>query len=303
MLVQCIPFHPTPTHSPSHPYPHSIPPLPTFHPIPTHSPSHPYPQSIPTLPTVHSTSQLLVCSLVKPGHISTIPSNVTPCYSNLHLQDEVLETGGTEKLDPNDPKTIIAQAATGMDDEYNRRKGSEKTYYSIAHTVLEPVTEQPAMLVNGRLKEYQVCGSPLELLSVLATSCCLFLATLFFIIPHPPPFSLSPLFSSNFSSPLLFLLLPSSLYPFSSPLPTSPPPLPPPLPPSLLCPLLHSLLFTPLLQIKGLEWLVSLYNNHLNGILADEMGLGKTIQTIALITYLMEKKGNNGPFLIIVPLS
>ena len=43
-------------------------------------------------------------------------------------------------------------------------------------------------------------------------------------------------------------------------------------------------------QIRGLEWLVSLYNNNLNGILADEMGLGKTIQTIALITYLMEKK-------------
>lgn len=48
---------------------------------------------------------------------------------------------------------------------------------------------------------------------------------------------------------------------------------------------------------------MSLYNNNLNGILADEMGLGKTIQTIALITYLMEKKGNNGPYLIIVPLS
>lgn len=25
-------------------------------------------------------------------------------------------------------------------------------------------------------------------------------------------------------------------------------------------------------QIKGLEWLVSLFNNNLNGILADEMG-------------------------------
>jgi len=56
-------------------------------------------------------------------------------------------------------------------------------------------------------------------------------------------------------------------------------------------------------QIKGLEWLVSLYNNNLNGILADEMGLGKTIQTIALITYLMVAKKNNGPYLIIVPLS
>ncbi|GAB6025093.1 putative global transcription activator SNF2L2, variant 3 [Chamberlinius hualienensis] len=56
-------------------------------------------------------------------------------------------------------------------------------------------------------------------------------------------------------------------------------------------------------QIHGLEWLVSLYNNNLNGILADEMGLGKTIQTIGLITYLMEKKKINGPYLIIVPLS
>ncbi|KAK6058327.1 protein, SNF2 family [Cooperia oncophora] len=56
-------------------------------------------------------------------------------------------------------------------------------------------------------------------------------------------------------------------------------------------------------QLKGLEWMVSLYNNNLNGILADEMGLGKTIQTISLITYLMEVKQNNGPYLVIVPLS
>ncbi|KAI8066725.1 SNF2 family N-terminal domain-containing protein [Gongronella butleri] len=56
-------------------------------------------------------------------------------------------------------------------------------------------------------------------------------------------------------------------------------------------------------QVKGLQWMVSLYNNRLNGILADEMGLGKTIQTISLITYLVEKKKQNGPFLIIVPLS
>lgn len=56
-------------------------------------------------------------------------------------------------------------------------------------------------------------------------------------------------------------------------------------------------------QVSGLEWMVSLHNNKLNGILADEMGLGKTIQTLALITYLIEKKGINGPFLVIVPLS
>jgi ATP-dependent helicase STH1/SNF2 len=56
-------------------------------------------------------------------------------------------------------------------------------------------------------------------------------------------------------------------------------------------------------QLKGLQWMISLYNNNLNGILADEMGLGKTIQTISLITYLIEKKNSPGPFLVIVPLS
>jgi len=56
-------------------------------------------------------------------------------------------------------------------------------------------------------------------------------------------------------------------------------------------------------QVKGLQWMVSLYNNHLNGILADEMGLGKTIQTISLLTFLMERKQVPGPFLVIVPLS
>ena len=62
----------------------------------------------------------------------------------------------------------------------------------------------------------------------------------------------------------------------------------------------HSFFF---LQLRGLEWLVSLHNNALNGILADEMGLGKTIQTIALFAYLIEVKKLNGPFLVIVPLS
>jgi ATP-dependent helicase STH1/SNF2 len=56
-------------------------------------------------------------------------------------------------------------------------------------------------------------------------------------------------------------------------------------------------------QLVGLQWLVSLYINNLNGILADEMGLGKTIQAIALICYIIEFKRNDGPFLIVVPLS
>lgn len=55
--------------------------------------------------------------------------------------------------------------------------------------------------------------------------------------------------------------------------------------------------------MQGLEWMVSLYNNDLNGILADEMGLGKTIQSISLVAYLMETKKKPGPYLIVVPLS
>ncbi|XP_013144254.1 PREDICTED: probable global transcription activator SNF2L2 [Papilio polytes] len=116
------------------------------------------------------------------------------------------EKSDKEKTDEEKARDMIKKAKV-EDDEY---KTEEQTYYSIAHTVHESVTEQANILVNGKLKEY---------------------------------------------------------------------------------------------QIKGLEWLVSLFNNNLNGILADEMGLGKTIQTIALVTYLMEKKKVNGPFLIIVPLS
>lgn len=76
------------------------------------------------------------------------------------------------------PRELIEKAKKVGDDEYKNDKTEEQTYYSIAHTVHEKVTEQASILVNGNLKEY---------------------------------------------------------------------------------------------QIKGLEWLVSLYNNNLNGILADEM--------------------------------
>jgi ATP-dependent DNA helicase len=55
-------------------------------------------------------------------------------------------------------------------------------------------------------------------------------------------------------------------------------------------------------QLEGLEWLVSLYENGLNGILADEMGLGKTLQCISFMAFLREK-GVYGPFLIAAPLS
>lgn len=35
-------------------------------------------------------------------------------------------------------------------------------------------------------------------------------------------------------------------------------------------------------QLVGLKWMLSLYNNNLNGILADEMGLGKTVQVLII---------------------
>ncbi|GMH40196.1 hypothetical protein BSKO_08100 [Bryopsis sp. KO-2023] len=56
-------------------------------------------------------------------------------------------------------------------------------------------------------------------------------------------------------------------------------------------------------QMQGLNWLIHLYDNGINGILADEMGLGKTLQTISLLGYLLEYRGINGPHLIIVPKS
>lgn len=55
-------------------------------------------------------------------------------------------------------------------------------------------------------------------------------------------------------------------------------------------------------QLDGMEWLITLYENGLNGILADEMGLGKTVQCIAFLAFLMEN-GISGPFLVVAPLS
>ncbi len=42
-------------------------------------------------------------------------------------------------------------------------------------------------------------------------------------------------------------------------------------------------------QLKGMNWLMDLYDQGINGILADEMGLGKTVQALAMLAYIAEK--------------
>ena len=56
-------------------------------------------------------------------------------------------------------------------------------------------------------------------------------------------------------------------------------------------------------QLKGLNWLVNLYEQGINGILADEMGLGKTVQSISIMAYLAERHNIWGPTLVIAPSS
>ena len=56
-------------------------------------------------------------------------------------------------------------------------------------------------------------------------------------------------------------------------------------------------------QLEGLNWMIRLQENGVNGILADEMGLGKTIQAISLMAHIAETKGTWGPFLVIVPVT
>jgi SNF2 family DNA or RNA helicase len=56
-------------------------------------------------------------------------------------------------------------------------------------------------------------------------------------------------------------------------------------------------------QVQGLNWLINLFENGINGILADEMGLGKTLQTISFLGFLKHYKDITGPHLVIVPKS
>ncbi|XP_070667781.1 ISWI chromatin-remodeling complex ATPase CHR11-like [Malus domestica] len=70
-------------------------------------------------------------------------------------------------------------------------------------------------------------------------------------------------------------------------------------------------------QLAGLNWLIRLYENGINGIFADEMvstdlqltglnlsflpWLGKTLQTISLLGYLHEFRGIIGPHMVVAP--
>lgn len=56
-------------------------------------------------------------------------------------------------------------------------------------------------------------------------------------------------------------------------------------------------------QVQGLNWMISLFENGINGILADEMGLGKTLQTISFLGYLKHFRDITGPHLVVVPKS
>jgi chromodomain-helicase-DNA-binding protein 1 len=56
-------------------------------------------------------------------------------------------------------------------------------------------------------------------------------------------------------------------------------------------------------QLTGLNFLAYNWVKNKNVVLADEMGLGKTVQTVSFMSWLRHDRGQNGPFLVAVPLS
>lgn len=56
-------------------------------------------------------------------------------------------------------------------------------------------------------------------------------------------------------------------------------------------------------QLIGLNWLVLMHQQGLNGVLADEMGLGKTVQAISFLAYIKEVEEPDEISLIVVPSS
>ncbi|EON96928.1 putative chromodomain helicase dna binding protein [Phaeoacremonium minimum UCRPA7] len=56
-------------------------------------------------------------------------------------------------------------------------------------------------------------------------------------------------------------------------------------------------------QMKGLNFLALNWTRSNNVILADEMGLGKTVQSVAFLSWLRNEREQEGPFLVVAPLS
>ncbi|OAT10323.1 chromodomain-helicase-DNA-binding protein 1, variant 1 [Blastomyces gilchristii SLH14081] len=56
-------------------------------------------------------------------------------------------------------------------------------------------------------------------------------------------------------------------------------------------------------QVKGVNFMAYNWVRGRNVVLADEMGLGKTVQTVAFINWLRHVRNQQGPFIVVVPLS
>lgn len=56
-------------------------------------------------------------------------------------------------------------------------------------------------------------------------------------------------------------------------------------------------------QLHGINFLAHNWCKGNNVILADEMGLGKTVQTVSFMNWLRHDRGQQGPFIVVVPLS
>ena len=56
-------------------------------------------------------------------------------------------------------------------------------------------------------------------------------------------------------------------------------------------------------QLEGLKWMVAQHDQGAGGILGDEMGLGKTLQVIALLGFLKFVRAEDGPHIVVAPLS
>jgi len=56
-------------------------------------------------------------------------------------------------------------------------------------------------------------------------------------------------------------------------------------------------------QVKGVNFLAMNWCKGNNVILADEMGLGKTVQTVSFMSWLIHDRGQEGPHIVVVPLS